>query len=46
MLESAHEEKGGTMPHFPKPAEGSWTEHFGLGTAPVRYDDSITPAFY
>jgi phenylpropionate dioxygenase-like ring-hydroxylating dioxygenase large terminal subunit len=34
------------MPHFPKPAEGSWTEHFGLGTAPVRYDDSISPAFY
>ena len=34
------------MPHFPKPAEGSWTEHFGLGTAPVRYDDSITPEFY
>jgi phenylpropionate dioxygenase-like ring-hydroxylating dioxygenase large terminal subunit len=34
------------MPHFPKPAEGSWTEHFGLGTAPVRYDDSITPSFY
>jgi phenylpropionate dioxygenase-like ring-hydroxylating dioxygenase large terminal subunit len=34
------------MPHFPKPAEGSWTEHFGLGTAPVRYDDSISPDFY
>jgi phenylpropionate dioxygenase-like ring-hydroxylating dioxygenase large terminal subunit len=34
------------MPHFPKPAEGSWTKHFGLGTAPVRYDDSISPDFY
>ena len=35
------------MPHFPKPAEGSWTEHYPeLGTAPVNYEDSIDPAFY
>jgi phenylpropionate dioxygenase-like ring-hydroxylating dioxygenase large terminal subunit len=34
------------MPHFTKPAEGSWTEHFGLATEPVSYDDSITPEFY
>jgi phenylpropionate dioxygenase-like ring-hydroxylating dioxygenase large terminal subunit len=34
------------MPHFTKPAEGSWTEHFGLATGPVSYDDSISPAHY
>lgn len=35
------------MPHFPKPREGSWTEHYPeLGTAPVSYDDSISPEWY
>jgi phenylpropionate dioxygenase-like ring-hydroxylating dioxygenase large terminal subunit len=34
------------MPHFTKPAEGSWTEHFGLATGAVSYDDSISPAHY
>jgi phenylpropionate dioxygenase-like ring-hydroxylating dioxygenase large terminal subunit len=35
------------MARTTKPAEGSWTEHFpGLGTAPVSYDDSISPEFY
>jgi phenylpropionate dioxygenase-like ring-hydroxylating dioxygenase large terminal subunit len=35
------------MPHFAKPAEGSWTEHYpGLGTSPVDYADSIDPAYY
>ena len=34
------------MPHFTKPAEGSWTEHFGLGTEPVSYEDSISSAHY
>jgi hypothetical protein len=35
------------MPHFAKPAEGSWTQHYPeLGTAPVDYSDSIDPAFY
>src|SRR5207342_2536301 len=35
------------MPHFPKPAEGSWTEHYPeLGTSPVSYEDSISPAHY
>src|SRR5437867_4059018 len=34
------------MAHFTKPAEGSWTEHFQLDTAPVSYDDSISPDFY
>ena len=35
------------MPHFPKPAEGSWTEHHpDLGTGPVSYEDSISPEHY
>jgi len=35
------------MPHFPKPAEGSWTEHHPeLGTDPVSYEDSISPEHY
>ncbi|HVJ95257.1 MAG TPA: aromatic ring-hydroxylating dioxygenase subunit alpha, partial [Acidimicrobiia bacterium] len=35
------------MPRFPKPPEGTWTEHYpDLGTAPVAYDDSISPEFY
>jgi glycine betaine catabolism A len=35
------------MPRFPKPPEGSWTEHYPeLGTAPVSYEDSTSPEFY
>src|SRR4051812_11001093 len=34
------------MAHFQKPTEGSWTEHFGLDTAPVDYTDSISPDHY
>jgi len=35
------------MPLFPKPAEGSWTEHYpDLGTGPVSYEDSISPDVY
>jgi phenylpropionate dioxygenase-like ring-hydroxylating dioxygenase large terminal subunit len=34
------------MSHFTKPAEGSWTEHYGLGTGPVSYEDSISPSHY
>jgi phenylpropionate dioxygenase-like ring-hydroxylating dioxygenase large terminal subunit len=34
------------MAHFPKPAEGSWTEHFGLDTAPRSYADSTSPENY
>ena len=35
------------MPHFAKPAEGSWTQHFPeLGTSPVDYSDSVDPAYY
>jgi phenylpropionate dioxygenase-like ring-hydroxylating dioxygenase large terminal subunit len=32
---------------YPKPAEGSWTEHYPqLKTEPVTYEDSISPEFY
>jgi phenylpropionate dioxygenase-like ring-hydroxylating dioxygenase large terminal subunit len=35
------------VPHFAKPAAGSWTEHYPeLGTGPVDYTDSIDPAHY
>ena len=35
------------MPRFPKPPEGSWTQHYPeLGTEPVSYEDSINPEFY
>lgn len=35
------------MPHFAKPAEGSWTEHYPeLGTGPMSYEDSISPEHY
>src|SRR5881275_2270784 len=34
------------MPHFTKPEEGSWTEHYGLGTGPISYEDSISPEHY
>ena len=35
------------MPHFPKPDEGSWTEHYPqLGTEPVDFNDSIDPRIY
>ena len=35
------------MAHFPKPAEGSWTEHFPqLSTGPVSFEDSISPDHY
>ncbi len=32
---------------YPKPPEGTWTEHYPeLGTAPVSYESSISPEFY
>jgi len=34
------------MAHFPKPPEGSWTEHFKIDTEPVSYADSISPEHY
>ena len=36
-----------TPPRFPKPGEGSWTEHYPeLGTGPVSYTDSCSPEIY
>jgi nitrite reductase/ring-hydroxylating ferredoxin subunit len=35
------------MARFPKPSEGSWTQHYPeLGTGPVSYEDSISPQLY
>src|SRR3974390_1277702 len=34
------------MARWPKPPEGSWTEHYQLGTEPISYEDSISPEFY
>ena len=35
------------MPYFPKPAEGSWTEHYPhLRTTPTTYADSVSPDWY
>jgi phenylpropionate dioxygenase-like ring-hydroxylating dioxygenase large terminal subunit len=35
------------MARYPKPAAGSWTEHYPqLGTAPVSFEDSISPEWY
>src|SRR5215831_8707372 len=32
---------------FPRPSEGSWTEHYPeLGTEPISYEDSISPEFH
>ncbi|GAA5061337.1 aromatic ring-hydroxylating oxygenase subunit alpha [Nocardia callitridis] len=33
--------------NWPKPAEGSWTEHYPhLGTGPISFHDSVSPEFY
>ncbi len=34
------------MPFFPKPDAGSWTQHFGIETSPISYEDSISPLHY
>ncbi|MFD7002477.1 aromatic ring-hydroxylating dioxygenase subunit alpha [Streptomyces mirabilis] len=35
------------MALYPKPAEGSWTEHYpDLGTGVVSYEDCVSPEFY
>jgi phenylpropionate dioxygenase-like ring-hydroxylating dioxygenase large terminal subunit len=32
---------------FPKPAEGTWTQHYpDLGTGEVSYEDSVSPEFF
>lgn len=34
------------MARWPKPPEGSWTEHYQLGTEPLSYEDSISSEFF
>lgn len=35
------------MTSFPRPPEGTWTEHYpDLGTGPVSFEDSTSPEFY
>jgi Rieske 2Fe-2S family protein len=35
------------MARFPKPEAGSWTEQYPeLGTAPMSYEDSVSPKYY
>ena len=35
------------MPRWPKPAEGSWTQHYpNLDTGLISYEDSVSPEFY
>lgn len=35
------------MTQWPKPVEGSWTEHYPeLGTGPISFRDSTSPEFY
>jgi len=35
------------MPPWPKPPEGSWTEHYPeLGTGPISFDDCVSLEFY
>jgi len=35
------------MARFPKPGEGSWTEHYPeLGTGPISYQDSVSADYY
>lgn len=35
------------MRQWPKPAEGSWTQHYpDLGTAPISFEDSVSPEFF
>jgi glycine betaine catabolism A len=35
------------MGRWPKPPEGSWTEHYPeLGTGPISFQDSVSPEFY
>ncbi|RAY16930.1 aromatic ring-hydroxylating dioxygenase subunit alpha [Actinomadura craniellae] len=35
------------MARWPKPAEGSWTEHYPeIGTGLISFEDSVSPEFY
>jgi phenylpropionate dioxygenase-like ring-hydroxylating dioxygenase large terminal subunit len=47
LVENMGKRRGQAAPRFPKPSAGSWTEAYPeLGTGPVSFDDSISPAFY
>src|SRR5262245_25317379 len=36
-----------SVARFQRPAEGTWTAHYpALGTGPISFEDSISPAFY
>src|SRR5262245_59800042 len=36
-----------SMARFSRPAEGTWTQHYPeLGTRPVSFEDSTSPAFF
>ncbi len=35
------------MSQWPKPAEGSWTQHYpDLGTSMISFEDSVSPEFF
>src|SRR5262249_47591705 len=39
--------EGSAVDRFRRPAEGTWTGHYPeLGTAPISFEDSTSPAFY
>src|SRR5262245_39822416 len=38
---------GARMTSWPRPAEGTWTEHYPeLGTGPISFRDCVSPEFY
>src|SRR3974377_1008713 len=46
QFESLTEAEAAGIQEFEKPAPGTWTEAFGLGTGPVSFADSYDPEFY
>jgi hypothetical protein len=34
------------MSRYDKPAEDSWTAHYGSALGPVSYEDSVSPEFF
>src|SRR3978361_2244356 len=42
-----HDERQAVRTRWPKPVEGTWTEHYPeLGTDPISFRDSTSPEFY
>jgi len=38
---------GAVVPGWPRPTEGTWTEHYcDLGTEPISFEDSVSAEFY